>query len=112
MKVKVTFEHEASSRAEEGTYILRDAIVNGVPVQKRIREIGLILEGPEVYRLVGCGLAEPADDECRALFSQDQIDAAKASGHPMLMGNLVEKVAEAKDAALTAEFVEDDDNED
>lgn len=108
MKVRVTFEHEASSQAEEGTFLLRDAVVNGQPVKKRIREVGRILEGAEVYRLVGCGLAEPADDECKALFSVDQIDAAKRDGHPMLMAKLAERVAEEKDAAEVAEIIGDD----
>ncbi len=112
MKVKVTFEHEASSQAPEGTFILRDAIVNGLPVKKRIREVGRILEGPEVYRLVGCGIAEPADEECAALFTVDQIAKAKATGHPMLMNQLAERVAEEKDAAMVAEIAGDDDHED
>lgn len=112
MKVKVTFEHEASSRAPEGTFLLRDAVVNGQPVKKRIREVGRILEGPEVYRLVGCGLAEPADEECAALFSSEQIAKAKESGHPMLMTKLAERVAEEKDAAMVAEIAGDDDHED
>jgi len=104
LKVKVTFEHEATSRAPEGTFILRDAVVNGQPVKKRIREVGLILEGPEVHKLVGCGLAEPADDECAKLFTPERVEAAKQSGHPMLMNQLAERRDEEKDAAVAAEL--------
>lgn len=112
MKVKVTFEHEASSRAPEGTFVLRDAVVNGQPVKKRIREVGRILEGPDVHKLVGCGLAEPADEECSKLFTPERVEAAKQSGHPMLMTQLAERVAEEKDAAIVAEIAGDDDHED
>lgn len=112
MKVRVTFEHEASSRAAEGTFIIRNAVVNGQQVKKRIREVGRILEGPDVHRLVGCGLAEPADDECKALFTVEQVTAAKQSGHPMLMTKLAERVAEEKDAAMVAEIAGDDEHED
>ncbi len=112
MKVKVTIEHEASSSAPEGTFVLRDAIVNGQPVKKRFREVGRILEGPDVHRLVGCGIAEPADEECAKLFTPEQIAVAKATGHPMLMAQLAERVAEEKDAAMVAEIAGDDDHED
>lgn len=112
MKVRVTFEHEASSRAAEGTFVLRDSIVNGVAVKKRVREVGLILEGPDVYRLVGCGLAEPVTDDVKAMFTDAQIQAAKETGHPMLMNNLAERVAEEKDAAAVAEIIGDEENED
>lgn len=112
MKVKVTIEHEASSSAPEGTFVLRDAIVNGQPVKKRIREVGRILEGPDVHRLVGCGIAEPADEECAKLFTADQIAVAKATGHPMLMAQLAERVAEEKDAAMVAEIAGVEDHED
>lgn len=111
MRVRVTFEHEASSRAPEGTFVLRDAVVNGQPVKKRMREVGQILEGPEVHKLVGCGLAEPDDNECRALFTSEQIVAAKESGHPMLMTQLAERVAEEKDAAAVAAIVGDEDED-
>jgi hypothetical protein len=74
-----------------------------------------VIEGPDVHRLVGCGLAEPADDECAAMFSDAQITAAKQSGHPMLMQQLAERVTEEKDASIAAETFggeDDDDNED
>ena len=112
MKVRVTFEHEASSRAKKGTFIVRDAIVNGQPVKKRIREVGRILDGPDVHRLVGCGLAEPFDDECKKLFTADQIAAAKETGHPMLMTQLAERVAEEKDAVIAAEVFDDGNDDD
>lgn len=112
MKVRVTFEHEASSRAAKGTFCIREVLVNGQMVKKRIREVGRILEGPDVYKLVGCGLAEPVTDDVKAMFTEQQIQVAKETGHPMLMTKLAERVAEEKDAATVAEIVGDDDHED
>lgn len=99
MKVRITFPHEASSRAPEGTF----TVVDG----KRMRLPGLEIEGPEVFKLVGCGLAEPADDECAAMFSTEQIVLAKETGHPMLMRQLAEKVVELQQAEESAEIFSD-----
>jgi len=99
MKVRITFPHEASSRAPEGTFTVIDG--------KRMRLPGLEIEGPDVYKLVGCGLAEPADDECAAMFSLEQIALAKETGHPMLMRQMAEIVLEKKQAEETAEIFSD-----
>lgn len=99
MKVRITFPHEASSRAPEGTF----TVVDG----KRMRLPGLEIEGPDVFKLVGCGLAEPADDECAAMFSAEQIALAKETGHPMLMRQLNEHVSEQQQAAESAEIFSD-----
>jgi hypothetical protein len=99
MKVRITFPHEATSRAPEGTF----TVVDG----KRMRLPGLEIEGEDVWKLVGCGLAEPADDECAAMFNPEQITAAKESGHPMLMRQLAEKVVELKQAEESAEIFDD-----
>lgn len=96
MKVRITCEHEASSRAPEGTYVLKDCVVAGQTVKKRIRPVGLILEGPDVYKLIGVGLADPIDEEATAKFTPAQIALAKATGHPALMA----KNAEAQQALL------------
>ena len=111
MKVRVTFEHEASSRAAKGTYCIREVLVNGQMVKKRIREVGRILEGPDVHRLVGCGLAEPFSDDVKAMFTEEQVQIAKETGHPMLMSKLAERVAEEKDAAMVAEIIGDEDDD-
>jgi hypothetical protein len=111
LKVRVTFEHEASSRAAKGTYCIREVLVNGQMVKKRIREVGRILEGPDVHRLVGCGLAEPFSDDVKAMFTEEQVQIAKETGHPMLMSKLAERVAEEKDAAMVAEIIGDEDDD-
>ncbi len=95
MRVKITCEHEATERAPEGTFVWRDGI--------RIREKGLILEGPDVCKLVSVGLAEPADEECCKLFTPSQVALAKATGHEYYMGKLMEARAEA----IAAEGVQD-----
>lgn len=99
MKVRITFPHEATSRAPEGTF----TVVDG----KRMRLPGLEIEGPDVFKLVGCGLAEPADDECAAMFSAEQIALAKETGHPMLMRQLAEIASDRKHADETAEIFSD-----
>jgi hypothetical protein len=111
LKVRVTFEHEASSRAAKGTYCIREVLVNGQMVKKRIREVGRILEGPDVHRLVGCGLAEPYSEDVKAMFTEEQVQIARETGHPMLMSKLAERVAEEKDAAIVAEIIGDEDDD-
>lgn len=85
MRVRITCEHEASSRAPEGTYVLKDFVIAGQTVTKRIRPVGLELEGADVWKLIGVGIADPVDDEARAKFTPAQIALAKATGHPELM---------------------------
>ena len=85
--------------------------MNGQMVKKRIREVGRILEGPDVHRLVGCGLAEPFSDDVKAMFTEEQVQIAKETGHPMLMSKLAERVAEEKDAAMVAEIIGDEDDD-
>lgn len=100
MKVRITTDHEAASSALPGTYEIR----NG----RRIRPVGMIIEGPQVYRLVRVGLADPADDECMAMFSADQIAEFKSVGHPYLMANHAREVQSARDAE-TGGFIEESD---
>lgn len=99
----ITCEHEAASSALPGTFELR----NG----KKIRPVGLVLEGPQYAKLVRCGIAEPADDECAALFTSDQIAASKIHGHPGLMQRLNERVQEQRDMEADQHVfdMEDDD---
>lgn len=85
MRVRITCEHEASSRAPEGTYVLKDFVIAGQTVTKRIRPVGLELEGADVWKLIGVGIADPVDDEAKAKFTPAQIALAKATGHPELM---------------------------
>ncbi len=85
--------------------------MNGQMVKKRIREVGRILEGPDVHRLVGCGLAEPYSADVKAMFTEEQVQIAKETGHPMLMSKLAERVAEEKDAAIVAEIIGDEDDD-
>lgn len=98
MRVVVTFEHEATSRAPEGTFVVRDG--------KRIRPVGLEIEGPDVWKLVANGLADPADDECESMFTPEQVAYAKEVGHPALVRRHAEAVQEARDNASIAEIVE------
>lgn len=85
MRVRITCEHEASSRATEGTYVLKDFVIAGKTVTKRIRPVGLELEGADVWKLIGVGIADPVDEEAKAVFTPAQIALAKATGHPELM---------------------------
>ena len=92
MRVRITCEHEASSRAQEGTFVLRTVQIAGRSVTKRVRPVGMVLEGADVHKLIGVGLADPEDDEARAMFTPEQIRLAKATGHPYLMALNAEAV--------------------
>ena len=111
MKVRISYEHEASSRAAEGTYVLKTVQIAGRSITKRVRPVGMVLEGADVHKLIGCGLADPADDEAAALYTPEQIRLAKATGHPYLMqmnaeatkAFLEQQAANAAEVAAAAE---------
>lgn len=62
------FTLPAASRAADSDVTIIDG--------KRMIIEGTVIDRPDAYRLVGAGVAVPADEECSALFTQEQIQAA------------------------------------
>ena len=103
MKVIVTYEHEATARAPEGSFTWRDG--------QRIRAVGQVIETPDCWKLVANGLADPADEECWARFTPDQVAYAKEVGHPALIRLHAEARQEALDNVEMVAFIEPNDEE-
>lgn len=98
MQVRITTEHAATNRAAEGTF----EVIDG----RRVRKVGLLIDGPDSWKLVAAGVAEPADDECKARFTPEQVAHCQAVGHPALVRLHAEAVAQRRDDASVASFVE------
>lgn len=112
MKARITYEHEATARAQPGTFEEKTEVRNGVPCVIRVRPVGMIIEQTDAWKLVANGIAEPADDECAARFTPEQVAYASENGHPRLMRLHKEKSQEAKDNAELSAIAEPDDSED
>lgn len=115
MQVRVTYEHEATSRAPEGTYEVRQVEKNGQSVSVRIRPVGLVIDAkdqPDCWKLVCVGVAVPHDEECKARFTEAQVEFAQQNGHARFMRKHQEALIEAREKASEAEFIEPDDSED
>lgn len=72
---------------------------------KRWLKEGTVIERPDAFKLVGCGVAVPADEECSKLFTQEQIDAAIEVQQRWQQG-----IAEAQKAASVLPLSDPDPN--